>query len=74
MTARGRELLLWKQFANAYEHQVSVLQSDKPHPAKSHTDMTVAIVGGYNLVGRQRHSQAVREEHERAWWPIADNR
>ena len=65
MTTSRRELIFREQFANPYEHQVSLFQSNKPHPAKSHTDMTVAIVGGHNLVGRQRHSQAVREEHER---------
>ena len=34
MTPSRRELILWKQFANPDEHQLSVLPSDELHPTE----------------------------------------
>ena len=74
MTASRRELLLWEQFANPYEHQASLFRSDEPHPAKPHSGVTAGIVGEDDLIGRQRHFEAAREEDEGAWRAVADNR
>ena len=74
MTPSRRELILWEQVANPDKHQVPLFQSDEPHPAKPHSGVTVGIVGEDDLIGWQRHSEAVREENECAWRPVSDNR
>jgi hypothetical protein len=74
VTTSRRELILREQFANPYEHQASLFQSDEPHPAKLNSGVTAGIVGEDDLIGRQRHSEAVREENEGAWRPVSDNR
>ena len=66
--------MLREEFANPYEHQASLFQSDEPHPAKPNPGVTPGIVGENDLIGRQRDSEAVREEHEGAWRPVSDNR
>ena len=74
MTAIRRELILWDQFTNPYEHQASHFRSHEPHPTKTNSDVTGRIVGKDNLIGRQRHSEAIWEEHEGAWRAIPNNR
>jgi len=66
--------MLREQFANPYEHQASIFQSDEPHPAKPNPGVTPGIVGEDDLIGRQRDPEAVREEYEGAWRPVSDNR
>jgi hypothetical protein len=36
--------------------------------------MTAGIVGEDDLIGRQRHAEAVRKEDERTWGAISDDR
>ena len=74
MTTSRRELTLWEQFTNPYEDQASLFRSDEPHPAKANSGVTVGIVGEDDLIGRQRHSEAVRKEDEGARWAVSDNR
>jgi len=74
VTTSRRELILWEQFTNPYEHQVSVFRSDEPHPAKPNSGATAGVVGEDDLIGRQRHSEAVREKDEGARWAVSDNR
>ena len=74
MTASRRELILRVQFANPYKHEPSTFGSDEPHPAKSNSDVSVGIVSEDDLIGRQRHSETVREEDEGTWWAVSDNR
>ena len=73
MTPSGRELILWEQLANPHEHQVSLFESDELHPAKPNSSVTAGVIGEDDLVRRQRHPEAAREEHERARWTISDN-
>lgn len=73
MTASGRELILWEQLENPHEHQLSLFRSDELHPAKPNSSVTAGVIGEDDLVRRQRHSEAVREEHERARWTVSDN-
>ena len=73
MTPSRRELILWKQFANPDGHQLSVLPPDELHPTEFDAGMTAGVVGEDDLIGRQRHSEAVREENEGAWRPVSDN-
>jgi hypothetical protein len=74
VTPSRRELILREQLSNPYEQQASLFQSDKPHPAKPNSGVTAGIVGEDDLIGRQRHPEAVREEYEGAWRPVTDNR
>jgi hypothetical protein len=74
VTTIRRELILRKQLANSDEHQSSPFESDEPHPAKPHSDMTAGIVGEDDLIGRQRHSETVREEDKGAWRTVSENR
>ena len=74
MTASGRELILWEQFANPYERQASLLQSDEPHPAKPNSSVTAGIVGDDDLIRGQRHSQAAWKNDKRARRPIPNDR
>ncbi len=74
MTARRRELVLRKQFTNAYERQLAVFQSDELHPAKTNARVTISIVREDNLIGRQRHSDASGKNHERARRSVSDDR
>jgi len=68
-----RELILWEQFADPYEYQASRFRSDEAHAAKPNSGVTASIVGEDDLIGRQRHSEAVREEDEGAWRAVTDN-
>lgn len=74
VTASGRELILGKQFTNPDKRQPSLFQSDELHPAKPDPGMAAAIVREDDLIGRERHSEAVREEDECARRTVADNR
>jgi len=74
VTASRRELILSVQFANPYEHEASIFGTDEPHPSKSNSGVAVGIVGEDDLIGRQRHSETVREEDEGAWWAVSDDR
>ena len=74
MTTSRRELILSEQLSNPHEHQASLFQSDEPHPAKPHSGVTAGIVGENDLIGRQRHPEAGREEDEGAGWAVSDNR
>ena len=58
----------------ADEDQTTVLQSDEPHSTESDTHAIVALIGEHDLVRRERHSQAVREHHERTRGTVADYR
>lgn len=71
VTAGWRELILWEQLANAHEFQPPVFEADEPHPAKPHPDVAVRLFCEYDLIGWQRHPEAVRKEHECAWRPIS---
>ena len=70
MTTSGRELVLWEQLANPHEHQMSLFRSDELYPAKPNSSVTAGVVDEDDLVPRQRHPEAVREEHERGPFPI----
>ena len=74
MTPSRRELILRKQFSNPDEHQATLLQSDELHPTKPDLCVTTGIVGEDDLIGRQRHLDAVREEDKSARGAVADNR
>ena len=74
MTTSRRELILWDQFTNPYEHQASLFRSHEPHPTKANSGVTAGIVGEDNLIGRQRHSEVIREEDEGAWRAVSNNR
>ena len=74
MTPSRRELIRWEQFTDPYEHEASLFRSDEPHPAKPNSGVTAGIVGEHDLIGRQRHGEAVREENERAWRSVSDDR
>ena len=73
MTTSGRELILREQLSHPHEHQLSLFRSHEPHPAKANPGAAAGIVGEDDLVRRQRHPEAVREEHERARWAVSDN-
>ena len=70
MTPSRRELILRKQFSNPDEHQATLLQSDELHPTKPDLCVTTGIVGEDDLIGRQRHFDAVREEDKSARGPL----
>ena len=74
MTTSRRELILGEQFTDPNEREVSLFRSDEPHPAKPNAGVTAGIVGEDDLIGRQRHSEAVREKDEGARWAVSDNR
>ena len=73
VTARRRELILWNQLANPYEQQLSIFRSDILHPAEPHSSVTAGVIDEDDLVGRERHPEAVREEHERARRTVTDD-
>ncbi len=73
MTAIGRELILREKLANSHEYQVSFLRSDELHPAKPNSSVTASVISEDDLVRRQRHPEAVREEHERARRTVSDD-
>ena len=73
MTPSRRKLIFGQQFADAEEHQLSALQSDELHPAEPDTDMPSGFVGEDDLIGRQRHAEAVWEQHERAGRSVSDD-
>jgi hypothetical protein len=73
VTPSGRELIFWEQFANPYERQTPLFRPCELHPAKPHSSVAAGIVGENDLIGRQRHSQAVWKNDERARVPIPDD-
>jgi len=73
VTPSRRELSLREQFPNPHEHQLSFFRSHELHPAESHPGVAAAIVGKDDLIGRQRHSEAIRKDHERARRAVSDD-
>src|SRR5688572_22404289 len=73
VTTSRRQLIFWEQLANPHEHQVSLFRSDELHPAKPDSRVTAGVIGEDDLVRRQRHPEALREEHERARRTVTDN-
>jgi translation initiation factor 1 len=74
VTASGGELILWVQLANPQEYQLAPFQSDELHPAKPDSGVAARVIGIDDLVGRQRHPEALGEDHECPRWTVADNR
>jgi len=74
VTSIRGQLIRGKHLTNPDEHQVSLVRSDELHPAEPHSSVAVGVVGVDDLVRRQRHSEAGREEDECAWRAVADDR
>jgi len=74
VTTSGRKLIRWEHLANSHEHELSLFRSDELHPAESDASVTAGVIGEDDLVRRQRHPEAVGEEHECAWWAVPNNR
>jgi hypothetical protein len=74
VTPGRRELILREQFENPDERQAFLFQSHKPHPTESHSGVTAAVVGEDDLIGRQGHPEAVREEDECTGRTVSDYR
>jgi hypothetical protein len=73
VTPSGRQLILWEHLANSDEHEVLLCGSDEVHPTEPNAGVTASIVGGDDLIRRQRHPEAVRKEHERARRAVSDD-
>jgi hypothetical protein len=73
VAARGRELLLGQELSHSHEDQLSLLEADEPHSAKSHANVPIGVVSNDDLIRRQGHTKAVWEEHERTRWSVADD-
>ena len=71
MAAIGRELVFRKQFPNAEENQPLFFQPNELHPAKADACVAAGVIGGNYLIGRERNSEAVREDHECARWAVS---
>jgi hypothetical protein len=52
---------------------MSLFRADELHPAKPDSSVTVGVVGEDDLVRRQRHPKAIREDHERARRTVSNN-
>ena len=74
MAALGRKRILWMQLALADEHQDVAVQPHEPHPAEPHAGVSVAVVRHDDLIGWQRHSEAIWEQDKRSRRTVADDR
>jgi hypothetical protein len=73
VAAIGRELIVWEEFPNSREHEPPVFYPSETHSSKTDADPAVAFVSEDNLIRRQRHAEAVREDNERTGRAVADD-
>lgn len=73
MTARRRQLLLRQHLADSEKHELLVLQPHELHPTEADSRAAAVVIGEDDLIGRQRHSEAIRKDHERARRAVPDD-